>query len=105
LRFACLRRVQVFALDIENSVPACAIILERDLRAQLHRLFFGKLFAQTRIQIVLPHSFEVKAFGVRFKCLDLPTLIRIKEAAGGPRDREAIAELRVLLQETEQRQS
>jgi predicted nucleotidyltransferase len=54
---------------------------------------------------LLPHSFEVKAFGVRFKCLDLPTLIRIKEAAGRPKDREAIAELRVLLEETEQRQS
>jgi predicted nucleotidyltransferase len=53
----------------------------------------------------LPHSFEVEAFGVRFKCIDLPTLIRIKEAAGRPRDREAIAELRVLLEETEQRQS
>ena len=54
---------------------------------------------------LLSHSFEVKAFGVRFKCLDLPTLIRIKEAAGRPKDREAIAELRVLLEETEQRQS
>ena len=54
---------------------------------------------------LLTHSFEVKAFGVRFKCLDLPTLIRIKEAAGRPKDREAIAELRVLLEETEQRQS
>ena len=42
----------MIALDVENSVPACAIILERDLRAQLHQLFFGKLIAQTRIQIV-----------------------------------------------------
>ena len=54
---------------------------------------------------LLSHSFEVEAFGVRFKCLDLPTLIRIKEATGRPKDREAIAELRVLLEETEQRQS
>jgi predicted nucleotidyltransferase len=51
-------------------------------------------------QTLLPHSFEVEAFGVRFKCLDLPTLIRIKEAAGRPKDREAIAELRVLLEES-----
>jgi len=28
-----------------------------------------------------------------FKCIDLPTLIRIKEAAGRLKDREAIAEL------------
>jgi hypothetical protein len=32
--------------------------------------------------------------------LDLPTLIRIKEAAGRTKDREAIAELRVLLEES-----
>ena len=44
--------VQIIALDVENSVPASAIILERDLRAQLHQLFFGKLLSQTRIQIV-----------------------------------------------------
>ena len=54
---------------------------------------------------LLPHSFEVEAFGVRFKCLDLPTLIRIKEAAGRPKDREAIAELRVLLEEIEKKQT
>ena len=54
---------------------------------------------------LLSHSFEFKAFGVRFKCLNLPTLIRIKEAAGRPKDCEAIAELRVLLEETEHRQS
>ena len=47
-----MRRVQIIALDVENSVPSCAIILERDLRAQLHQLFFGKLLSQTRIQIV-----------------------------------------------------
>src|SRR5207247_2527417 len=65
----------------------------------------GEVARGETYQMLLPHSFEVKAFGVRFKCLDLPTLIRIKEAAGRPKDREAIAELRVLLEETEQRQS
>jgi hypothetical protein len=49
---------------------------------------------------LLSHSFDVEAFGVRFKCVDLPTLTRIKEAADRPKDREAIAELRVLLEET-----
>ena len=44
--------VQIIALYVGNSVPSCAIILERDLRSQLHQLFFGKLFSQTRIQIV-----------------------------------------------------
>jgi hypothetical protein len=54
---------------------------------------------------LLQHSVDIEAFDVYFKCIDLPTLIRIKEAAGRPKDREAIAELRVLLEETEQRQS
>jgi hypothetical protein len=40
---------------------------------------------------------------VSFKCIDLLTLIRIKEAAGRPKDREAIAELRVLLEESEKK--
>ena len=54
-------------------------------------------------QTLLAHSFDVDAFGVRFKCIDLPTLIRIKEAADRPKDREAIAELRVLLEESEKK--
>jgi hypothetical protein len=46
---------------------------QRDLRAQLHQLFFGKLFSQTRIQIVrnirggITHrisQFNDEAFGV-----------------------------------------
>jgi predicted nucleotidyltransferase len=41
----------------------------------------------------------VEAFGVRFRCVDLPTLIQIKAAADRAKDREAIAELRVLLEE------
>jgi predicted nucleotidyltransferase len=53
---------------------------------------------------LLPHSFEVEAFGVRFKCIDLPTLIRIKEAAGRSKDREAVAELRVLLEESQKKE-
>jgi predicted nucleotidyltransferase len=60
---------------------------------------FGEIIGGGRYEDLLPHSFEVEAFGVRFKCVDLPTLIRIKEAAGRPKDREAIAELRVLLEE------
>jgi predicted nucleotidyltransferase len=52
---------------------------------------------------LLPHSIDVDAFGVRFKVIDLITLIRIKEATGRAKDREAIAELRVLLEEQSKR--
>ena len=60
---------------------------------------FGEVAGSETYSDVLPDSFDVEAFGVQFKCMDLPTLIRVKEAAGRPKDREALAELRVLLEE------
>jgi hypothetical protein len=65
---------------------------------------FGEVAGDDNYQGLLPHSFEVEAFGVQFKCIDLPTLIRIKEAAGRSKDREAVAELRVLLEESEKKE-
>jgi hypothetical protein len=64
---------------------------------------FGEVARGETYQNLLPHSFEVEAFGVPFKGVDLPTLIRIKEAVGRPKDREAIAELRVLLEESQKK--
>jgi hypothetical protein len=66
---------------------------------------FGKLATGETYEDLLPHSFDVDAFGVRFKCVDLPTLIRIKEATGRIKDREAVAELRVLLEESEKKKT
>ena len=65
---------------------------------------FGEVTGAETYSDLLPHSFEVEAFGVRFKCIDLPTLIRIKEAAGRSKDREAVAELRVLLEESQKKE-
>jgi predicted nucleotidyltransferase len=48
---------------------------------------------------ILPHSFEVAAFGVTFRCVDLPTLIKLKRAAGRPKDLESLAELLALLED------
>ena len=45
---------------------------------------------------LLPHSIELEAFGLKFKVLDLETLIRTKRAAGRPKDFEGIAELELL---------
>lgn len=42
------------------------------------------------------HSIEVEAFGGRFLCLDLDTLIHVKKAAGRPRDFDVLAELLVI---------
>lgn len=49
---------------------------------------------------LLPDSIEVEAFGVRCRCIGLSTLIRVKRAAGRPKDLEAIAELEALLDES-----
>ena len=65
----------------------------------------GEVARGETYKTLLPRTFEVEAFGVHFKCIDLPTLIRIKEAAGRPKDLEAIAELRVLLEEVEKKQA
>lgn len=46
-----------------------------------------------------PHAVELDFFGLPCLCLDLPWLIRVKRAAGRPRDLEAIAELETLLEE------
>ena len=45
------------------------------------------------------HTLEVELFGFRCLCLDLPTLIQAKIAAGRPKDLEAVAELRALFEE------
>ena len=50
-----------------------------------------------------PHSIEFEAFGLRLLCLDLDTLIRVKQAAGRVRDLEAVAELRIIRQECNRR--
>lgn len=65
---------------------------------------FGEVAGGETYKDLVTHSFDVEAFGVRFRCIDLATLIRIKEAAGRAKDREAVAELRVLLEESEKDQ-
>ncbi|MGI8436181.1 MAG: hypothetical protein ACR2NX_04660 [Chthoniobacterales bacterium] len=48
---------------------------------------------------LLPQTIEIEAFQVRFRCIDLPTLIGLKRAARRPRDLEALAELQALQEE------
>ncbi|MDQ3033747.1 MAG: nucleotidyl transferase AbiEii/AbiGii toxin family protein [Myxococcota bacterium] len=48
------------------------------------------------------HAMRVVAFGVGIECLDLPTLIAVKRAAGRPKDFEAIAELEAILDEEDE---
>lgn len=50
-------------------------------------------------EALLEHSVTVEVLGLTCRCVDLPTLIRLKKAAGRPRDLEAIAELEAIREE------
>lgn len=59
----------------------------------------GEITGGGRHEDLLPHSFPVELFGHRCRCLDLSWLIKVKRAAGRPRDLETIAELEALREE------
>ena len=50
---------------------------------------------------LLPHALAITLFGAEMRVLDLPWLIRVKRAAGRPKDHEVIAELEALQEEIE----
>jgi len=59
----------------------------------------GEITGGGTYEDLLAHSFEIQLFGLWIRCLDLDTLIRVKRAAGRPRDLDAIAELELIRQE------
>ena len=59
----------------------------------------GEITGGGNYEAILPHTVALDLFGRRCRCLDLPTLIIVKRAAGRPRDLEVIAELQALLEE------
>ncbi len=61
----------------------------------------GEIAGGGSYEDLLPHTMEVRLFGEIFRCVDLPTLIRVKRAAGRPKDFEVIAELESILEEQE----
>lgn len=62
----------------------------------------GEIVGGGRYEDLLPHTITIKIFGRETKLLDLPWLIRVKRAAGRPRDLEVIAELEALAEEREE---
>lgn len=52
---------------------------------------------------LLPRSHRVEIFERGVLCLDLPSLISVKRAAGRPRDLEAVAELEAIAEERARR--
>jgi predicted nucleotidyltransferase len=85
-----------FALD----VPTFRNGLNFTLTTNLGNLdLLGEVAGGGTYKQLLPHTFEVEAFDVKFRCVNLPTLIKLKRAAGRPKDLEAIAELEALREE------
>jgi predicted nucleotidyltransferase len=61
----------------------------------------GEIAGGGTFEELAEHAVMVQLFGVDLRCLDLPTLIRVKRAAGRPQDLEVVAELEALLEEEE----
>lgn len=59
----------------------------------------GEIAGGGNYDALADHTIAVELFGFRCLCLDLRTLIRVKAAAGRPRDLDVLAELRALLAE------
>lgn len=61
----------------------------------------GEIVGGGRYEDLLPHTISIEIFGRDTRLLDLPWLIRVKRAAGRPKDLEVIAELEALSEERE----
>jgi predicted nucleotidyltransferase len=59
----------------------------------------GEITGGGQYDDLLPHSLTITVFGREVQLLDLPWLIRVKRAAGRPKDLEVIAELEALQEE------
>ena len=59
----------------------------------------GEITGGGQFDDLLPHALTITLFGAEVRLLDLPWLIRVKRAAGRPKDLEVIAELEALQEE------
>lgn len=59
----------------------------------------GEITAGGGYDDLLPHTIVLPLFGLPCRCLDLEWLIRVKRAAGRPKDLVALAELEALREE------
>ncbi len=62
----------------------------------------GEVTGGGTYEAILPHTERISLFGGEVRCVDLPMLIRMKRAAGRPKDHDVIAGLEALLEEREQ---
>lgn len=63
----------------------------------------GEITGGGRYEDLLPHALTITIFDRDVQLLDVPWLIKVKRAAGRPKDLEVIAELEALQEEMRQR--
>jgi predicted nucleotidyltransferase len=85
-----------FHLDVATLESGLNFTLTTDL-GELDLL--GEIAGGGRYEDLLPDAETLDLFGLSCRCLGLDALIRVKRAAGRPKDFEAIAELEALRQE------
>lgn len=87
-------------LPFKLDVPTIEHGLNFTLTTKLGDLdLLGEVVGGGNYKELLSHTVVTEAFGVKFRCVDLPTLIKLKRAAGRPKDLESLAELTALLEE------
>jgi len=60
---------------------------------------WGEIVGGGNYEDLLRHSIPIQLFGVECRCLSLEQLIKVKRAAGRPKDLETIAELEAIQEE------
>ena len=60
----------------------------------------GEIVGGGGYEQLFPETIEVEIAGVNCRCLNLERLIKVKRAAGRPKDLETVAELQQILEET-----
>ncbi len=86
-----------FRLDVETLKNGLNFTLTT-LRGEIDLL--GEIVGGGTYENLAGGSVEIEVFGERCLCIGLEALIRVKRAAGRPKDLEAIAELETLLELT-----
>jgi hypothetical protein len=64
----------------------------------------GEVAGAGNYDALLPHSVPSEMYGARCMCVNLEKLIKIKRAAGRPKDLLAVSELQALLEERRKRE-
>ncbi len=87
-------------LPFEWSVPTLRAGLNFTLTTTVGAIdLLGEITGGGTYDELLPHTLTITIFGHDVQLLDLPWLIRVKRAAGRPKDLEVIAELHALQEE------